>query len=161
MEGKLNNKTIKDVMSDESFMRLALQEAKQAFKQGEIPIGAVVVENGEVIGRSFNSTITLQDPTAHAEIIALQRAAKHKGSYRLPKVTLYITTEPCLMCLGAALHARVKRIVYGTEEPKFGAVKSLINFSQLKGLNHKPEIVSGILADECSTILKDFFQQKR
>ncbi len=161
MKEKLKNKTIKNIVNDESFMRLALREAKQAFKQGEVPIGAVVVEKGEVMGRGYNSTITLQDPTAHAEIIALRNAAEHKGSYRLPGVTLYVTAEPCLMCLGAALHARVKRIVYGTEEPKFGAVKSLINFSQLKGLNHKPEIVSGLLAAECSTILKDFFQQKR
>jgi tRNA(adenine34) deaminase len=161
MKRKFNNKITKSMINDETFMRLALREAKQASKQGEVPIGAIAAENGEVIGRGYNSTITLQDPTAHAEIIALRRAAEHKGSYRLPGVTLYVTAEPCLMCLGAALHARVKRIVYGTEEPKFGAVKSLINFSQLKGLNHKPEIVSGILANECSTILKDFFQQKR
>lgn len=144
-----------------AFMRLALEEAKAAFAQGEVPIGSLVVEAGEVIGRGHNSTIAKQDPTAHAEIIAIRQAAEVKGSYRLPQAILYVTAEPCLMCLGAALHARIKRIIYGAKEPKFGAVVSLVDFSQIEGLNHKPEIVSGILAEECGLILKKFFQQRR
>jgi tRNA(adenine34) deaminase len=161
MKKKLLGNTNSSKDRDTVYMRLALEEAEAAFSQGEVPVGAVVIEKGEIIGRGYNSTISLKDPTAHAEILALRQAAEHKRSYRLPEAILYVTAEPCLMCLGAALHARVKRLVYGAEEPKFGAIRSLFNLTQLKGLNHRPEIVAGILAEECAALLRKFFQQRR
>jgi tRNA(adenine34) deaminase len=161
MKKKLLENTNSSKEHDTVYMRLALEEAEAAFNQGEVPIGAVVIEKGEIIGRGHNSTISFQDPTAHAEMLALRQAAELKRSYRLSEAILYVTAEPCLMCLGAALHARVRRLVYGAEEPKFGAIRSLFNLTQLKGLNHKPEIAAGILAEECAALLRKFFQQRR
>jgi tRNA(adenine34) deaminase len=145
----------------EGFMRLALVEARRALAQNEVPVGAVVVHDGSVVGAGFNQPITSGDPTAHAEVMALRAAARVLRNYRLlPGATLYVTVEPCLMCVGALLLARVDRVVYGAPEPKFGAVRSLLDASAL-GANHRFEAVAGVLEDECRTLLVDFFRARR
>jgi tRNA(adenine34) deaminase len=144
----------------EPFMRRALEAARRALHLGEVPIGAVVVGNGEVLALGFNQPIRSQDPTAHAEIVALRAAARAVHNYRLTGTTLYVTVEPCLMCVGAIVSARVSTVVYGAAEPKFGAVSSILNAQQL-ALNHRFEVVSGVLADECRKILVDFFEYRR
>ena len=141
-------------------MREALALAAQAAAAGEVPVGAVVVRDGRIIGRGFNRPVSSRDPTAHAEIVALREAARREGNYRLPGTTLYVTLEPCLMCVGAILSARVARVVYGAAEPKFGAVGSLLDASAL-ATNHHFETRKGVLEVECLKLVKDFFQAKR
>jgi tRNA(adenine34) deaminase len=146
---------------DEGFMRIALDEARRAGGEGEIPIGAVLVFKGEVIGRGRNRPIALSDPTAHAEIQALREGGKRVGNYRLPGSTLYVTLEPCIMCAGAMLQARVERLVFGIEDPKGGAASSLFSLLQDSRLNHRVEVISGVLADECRELLQHFFRERR
>ncbi|MCJ7680158.1 MAG: tRNA adenosine(34) deaminase TadA [Candidatus Aminicenantes bacterium] len=142
------------------WMELALEQARLAEEAGEVPVGAVVVKNGEVIGRGFNRTILDSDPTAHAEIIALRQAADVLKKYRLPDCDLYVTLEPCAMCLGAAVQARIRRLIYGAADPKSGAVETVFRLPMEK-LNHQIKIISGIMAYECGNILKVFFQRRR
>ncbi|MBU0744589.1 MAG: tRNA adenosine(34) deaminase TadA [Gammaproteobacteria bacterium] len=146
---------------DVFFMQQALFLSQRAQSFGEVPVGAVVVINNEIIGEGFNCPISATDPTAHAEIIALRDAAKKLDNYRLPGVTLYVTLEPCVMCVGAMLHARIDRLVFGASDPKAGAVVSVFNVLSEKKLNHRIEFSGGILASECGKILSDFFKDKR
>ena len=146
---------------DEQFMRMALREAVKAAERGEVPVGAVIVDHdGNVLGRGANNPISKCDPTAHAEIVALRKAAKKAGNYRLTGTILYATVEPCAMCLGALIQARVGRLVYGADDPKAGAVHSIIRFP-IEKTNHRLEIRRGILAEDCGRILKDFFSARR
>jgi len=147
-------------MTHERFMRRALVEAHRAREAGEVPVGAVVVSEGIVVGTGFNRPIGAQDPTAHAEIVALGAAGQALGNYRLTGTTLYVTVEPCLMCVGALVHARVATVVYGVDDPKGGAVRSLLDVASLP-LNHRFEAVEGVLADECRELLQAFFREKR
>ncbi len=147
-------------MTHERFMRRALVEAHRAREAGEVPVGAVVVSDGVVVGTGFNRPIGAQDPTAHAEIVALGAAGQALGNYRLAGTTLYVTVEPCLMCVGAIVHARVATVVYGVDDPKGGAVRSLLDVGSLP-LNHRFEAVEGVLADECRELLQGFFREKR
>jgi tRNA(adenine34) deaminase len=144
----------------EPFMRLALAQAALALAAGEVPVGAVLVRDGGVLGLGYNQPIRTCDPTAHAEIQALREAARGIGNYRLPGSSLYVTVEPCLMCVGAILHARVATVVYGAPDPKGGAVRSLLDPSTLP-LNHRFETVEGVLADECRLVLQEFFRSRR
>jgi tRNA(adenine34) deaminase len=144
----------------ESFMRLALAEACRAEALGEVPIGAVLVRAGTIVATGFNQPIGASDPTAHAEVLALRAAARAAGNYRLPGTTLYVTIEPCLMCVGAILSARVATVVYGADEPKFGAVRSLIDAQSL-ATTHRFEVARGVLEPECRKLMQDFFKQKR
>ena len=147
---------------DERFMRLALEQAAAAGRQGEVPVGAIVVLDDRVLGRGANSPIRLSDPTAHAEVLALRDAAARMENYRLVGVTLYCTVEPCLMCLGAALHARVGRVVFGTTDPKVGATAQLEELRRHgAGFNHRFETVGGVLADEAAAQLTRFFLERR
>ncbi|MNZ55427.1 Haloalkane dehalogenase [compost metagenome] len=147
--------------NDEAWMREALAQARAAAEAGEVPVGAVVVHNGVVVGRGGNAPVGSQDPTAHAEVNALRDAAKTLGNYRLDGCTLYVTLEPCAMCSGAALHARVARVVYGAAEPKTGAAGSVLDLFAESRLNHHTQVARGVLADECSALLAQFFQQRR
>jgi tRNA(adenine34) deaminase len=147
-------------MDDAGFMRAALAEAGKAAARGEVPVGAVVVRQGRIVARGANGPITSSDPTAHAEIVALRKAAKKSGNYRLPDCEIYVTVEPCAMCLGAIVQARVRRVVYGAPDPKTGAVSSTMRFP-FGRLNHKPEFLSGILAAESAALLRDFFGARR
>ena len=142
-------------------MRLALGEAGRALDAGEVPVGAIVVLDGEVIGAGFNQPISSSDPTAHAEIVALRAAADKRGNYRLTGATMYVTVEPCLMCVGAMVHARIGTVVYGTMEPKAGAVASMTRAHELPGLNHRLQIEGGVLEAECRDILQHFFRARR
>ena len=144
----------------EVFMRLALAQARRAFAQDEVPVGAVVVHEGVVVGAGFNQPVSSGDPTAHAEIVALRAAARARGNYRLPDTTLYVTVEPCLMCVGALVNARVASLVYGADEPKFGAVRSLLDVTAL-GLNHRFDVTAALLEDECRGLMKEFFRSRR
>lgn len=144
----------------EPFMRLALEQAALARAEGEVPVGAVVVRDGAVVGRGYNRPIGASDPTAHAEVLALREAARAAGNYRLPGATLYVTVEPCLMCVGAIVHARVSTVVYGAPDPKSGAVRSTLDPGTLP-LNHRFEAVEGVLADECREVLQAFFRARR
>jgi tRNA(adenine34) deaminase len=144
------------------FMKLALNEAKKAERKDEIPIGAVLVaENDQVLAAKHNQTITLNDPTAHAEILALQTAAQKIGNYRLLNTTLYVTVEPCPMCMGAVIHARVARVVFGARDPKWGAAGSLYNFAADRRFNHHPQIIEDICEKECKKLMQNFFRKKR
>jgi tRNA(adenine34) deaminase len=144
------------------FMKLALSEAKKAERKNEIPIGAVLIaENDELLSAAHNQTVTLNDPTAHAEILALRLAAEKIGNYRLLNTTLYVTVEPCPMCMGALIHARVSRVVFGARDPKWGVAGSLYNFAEDHRFNHRPEIIEGICKTECKKLMQDFFRQKR
>ena len=146
----------------DELMREALEEAKHAAAAGEVPVGAIVVSaEGEILSRAHNSPVGTNDPTAHAEILALREAARKTGNYRLTGCALVVTIEPCPMCAGAAVAARVAKIVYGAADPKAGAVTSLYNIASDPRLNHRAEVVSGILADECALLMKDFFRQRR
>lgn len=142
-------------------MREALVEAAQAAKLGEVPVGAVVVVAGEIVGRGFNQPISGTDPTAHAEIVALRDAAVRQGNYRLPGSTLYVTVEPCTMCAGALVHARVERVVFGAAEPRSGALISTARVLDNPALNHRVEVVGGVLARESAAQLQDFFAHRR
>lgn len=149
-----------DDSSDVGFMRLALAQAKKAADCGEVPVGAVLVRSGEVVVASHNQPITSRDPTAHAEVLAIRQACSRIDSYRLPDTTLYVTLEPCLMCVGAIVQSRIQRLVYGAPEPKFGAISSVVDYQRL-GLPHRLETVSGLLETECSDILVKFFRARR
>lgn len=143
-------------------MKLALKEARKASREQEVPVGAVLVTNtGDILSAAHNRTITLNDPTAHAEILALRQAAQKVANYRLLNTILYVTIEPCLMCMGAIVHARVSRVVFGTDDPKWGAAGSLYNFANDIKINHRPEIIRGICRDECRSLIQDFFQARR
>jgi len=148
------------MIDDEFFMGKALAEAKKSLEKREVPVGAVLVFGNKILSRGHNEPILRNDPTAHAEITAIRRACLKKKNYRLPECELYVTLEPCAMCLSALVHARVKRLVFGAHDPKAGAVESVMKFPFEK-TNHRIEIKGGVLADECSKILKDFFQKKR
>jgi len=143
------------------FMSVALDEAKLAYSEGEIPVGSVLVNKGRIIAKAHNTRETSKDPTAHAEILAIRSAAEKGDSWRLNKTTLYVTKEPCIMCAGAMVNARIDRLVYGCKDEKGGAVESLYHLLSDKRLNHRVEIVSGVLKDECAEILKRFFQKRR
>ena len=145
----------------EDFMREALQLAARAAQSGEVPVGAVVVKDGEVIGRGFNRPITTSDPTAHAEIVAMREAAAALGNYRLPGCDLYVTLEPCAMCVGAMVHARIARIVFGARDPKTGACGSIVDLPGLATFNHHGTFEGGLLADDCGAVLKRFFADRR
>ncbi|MFP8965811.1 tRNA adenosine(34) deaminase TadA [Pokkaliibacter sp. CJK22405] len=146
---------------DEKWMRRAMALAEQAAAEGEVPVGALVVLNGEVIGEGYNRPIGSHDPTAHAEVQALRQAAAHLENYRLVEATLYVTLEPCTMCAGAMVHARVKRLVYGAAEPKAGVVESQGQLLQAPYLNHQIEVTGGVLAELCSQQLSAFFKLRR
>lgn len=145
----------------EALMRAALEEARRAEAEGEVPIGAVVVIDGEIVARGFNQPIAAHDPTAHAEIVALRAAAQAVGNYRLTGATLCVTVEPCLMCIGALVHARVGTVVYGAAEPKTGALVSTVRALEIPGLNHRFEVVGGVLEEECRAVLQAFFKGRR
>lgn len=147
--------------SDRAWMHLALAEAEKAAAAGEVPVGAVLIDDGGLIARAGNSPITSNDPTAHAEILVLRAAAALRANYRLPGTTLYVTLEPCPMCMGALLQARVRRLVYGATDPKSGAAHSLYTLGDDPRLNHRLEIIGGVLAEECGRLLKDFFRRRR
>lgn len=148
-------------MSDNDFMQIALNLAQQAGAAGEVPVGAIVVKDGEIIGRGSNAPITTHDPTAHAEIRAMRDAAQRIGNYRLVGCTLYVTLEPCAMCSGAIQHARIAKLIYGASDPKTGACGSVINLMSEPKLNHHTEIAGGILAPECGALLSSFFSARR
>lgn len=147
--------------TDTEYMQIALDLARQAALAGEVPVGAIVVKDGVIIGRGSNTPISLHDPTAHAEIIAMREAAQHVGNYRLVDCCLYVTLEPCAMCSGAMQHARIAKLVYGASDPKTGACGSVVNLMQEPKLNHHTEVLGGVLALECGAILSDFFKQRR
>lgn len=146
---------------EEYFMRLALAEAEMAWRKGEVPVGAVVVLEGEVIASAGNSPISLADPTAHAEILAIRSAARRMGNYRLTDCDLYVTLEPCLMCAGALVHARIRRLVFGAADPKGGACGTLYDIPGDIRLNHRVEVVAGVLEEESSSMLRAFFRARR
>ena len=146
---------------DEAFMHEALDEARRSFDAGEVPVGAVVVIGGEVVARAHNAPLALSDPTAHAEVLALRAAGTRIGNYRLTGATLYATIEPCVMCCGAALHARVARVVYGAPDPKFGGVESRYRLLDAAGLNHRAVAHGGVLAAESAALLRRFFETRR
>jgi tRNA(adenine34) deaminase len=148
-------------MSDEQFMRTALDLAKQAQATGEVPVGAVVVKDGEIIGRGFNAPISQRDPSAHAEMQALREAARNLGNYRLVGCELFVTLEPCLMCAGAIMHARIARVVYGASDFKTGVCGSLLNLFAEERLNHHTQVAGGVLAEECGLMLSSFFAMRR
>ncbi len=143
------------------FMRLALSEAQKAAREGEVPVGAVVVHEGKVLARAHNRPLHLHDPTAHAEVLALRRAAGKLGNYRLESCTLYVTIEPCAMCAGAMIHARIGHLIFGARDPKAGASGSALNVVNHPRLNHQFEVTEGVLAKECAAILSAFFKQRR
>ncbi len=147
--------------SDEHWMGLALEKAKEAEECKEVPIGAIVVFENELIASAGNGPIHLCDPTGHAEILAIRQACKHLGNYRLPGATLYVTLEPCIMCMGAIIHTRIKKLIFGADDPKTGAAYSQYQIGQDGRLNHNLEISRGTLSMECSQVLKDFFAKRR
>ncbi len=145
----------------EAFMRAALEQARLAARAGEVPVGAVLVVDDEVVGAGFNQPIGGHDPTAHAEIVAIRAAAARIGNYRLTGATLYVTVEPCLMCVGAMVHARIGTVVFGAPEPKAGAVVSTLAAHELPSLNHRMAAVGGVLGDECRDVIQAFFKERR
>ena len=148
-------------MTDHIFMRQALDQAHNAWALGEVPVGAVVVKDGQIIATGFNQPIGTHDPTAHAEIMALRAAASILGNYRLPGCELYVTLEPCAMCAGAMMHARLARVIFGASDPKTGTCGSIVNLFEQEKLNHHTELVGGVMAEECGKLLKDFFAERR
>ena len=142
-------------------MQIALEEAKKAFDEGEVPVGALIVKDHIILAQSHNYRETLNDSTAHAEMLAIREASRASGSWRLNDATIYVTLEPCPMCAGAMVQARIKRLVYGAKDPKAGAVESLYNIVQDKRLNHRMEVTPGIMAEECASFLKSFFKGRR
>ncbi len=148
-------------LDDAAYMREALVLARQAWAEGEVPVGAVVVKDGEIIGRGFNRPISGHDPSAHAEIQALRAAAQHVGNYRLPGCALYVTIEPCTMCAGAIIHARIARVVYGARDAKTGAHGSVVDLFAEPKLNFHAQVLGGVLAEECGKMLSDFFAERR
>jgi tRNA(adenine34) deaminase len=148
-------------MHDEFYMREALSMARSSECLGEVPVGAIVVRDGVIVGRGFNSPIGDSDPTAHAEINALRDAARTLGNYRLPGCELFVSLEPCAMCAGAIMHARLARVVYGARDPKTGVHGSVVDLFAIERLNHHTEVVGGVLAEECGQLLSDFFAARR
>jgi len=142
-------------------MRYALNRAIEAGERGEVPVGAIVVLDGEVIAEGFNQPIATSDPTAHAEIVAIRRAAALLGNYRLTDASLYVTIEPCQMCVGAMIHARIARLIYGAQEPKAGAIESAMRAHEHSSLNHRIEVTGGVLAEESRRLMQAFFQERR
>lgn len=149
------------VMNDEDYMRAALEQAREAGACGEVPVGAIVVYEGEIVGRGFNQPIGRHDPTAHAEIMALRDAAARLGNYRLPGCELYVTLEPCVMCTGAIMHARIARVVFGARDPKTGVAGSVLDLFAETRLNHHARVEGGLLADDCGHMLSRFFAARR
>ena len=147
--------------NDERFMGEALDEARRAGSAGEVPIGAVVVLDGVIVGRGYNQPISAVDPTAHAEVVAIRDAARTLSNYRLRGATLYVTIEPCLMCVGAFVHARIGTVVYGAPEPRTGALESTVHAGDLPGHNHRFGVVAGVRADECRALMQTFFRVRR
>ncbi|MES2026171.1 MAG: tRNA adenosine(34) deaminase TadA [Pseudomonadota bacterium] len=148
-------------MQDAIFMRQALDQAHNAWALGEVPVGAIVVKDGQVIATGFNQPIGTHDPTAHAEIMALRAAATILGNYRLPGCEMFVTLEPCAMCSGAMIHARLSRVVFGASDPKTGACGSVVNLFEQNQLNHHTQLTGGVMADECGALLKEFFAERR
>ena len=146
---------------DLQYMRMAIEQAQLAAQSGEVPVGAVLVLNGQVISKTFNKPIATHDPSAHAEMLALREAALLAQNYRLPGSTLYVTLEPCAMCSGAMLHARVDRVVYGAPDPKTGAAGSVLDLFSFKQINHQTSVEGGIMSEECGQLLRDFFKGRR
>ena len=147
--------------SDLEFMRAALEEARTAAERGEVPIGAILVREGKIIARAYNRTLTDNDPTAHAEMVAIRAAAQTVGNHRLNGTSLYVTVEPCAMCAGALIQARVARLIYGCAEQKGGAVRTCFQILDHPAVNHRVEVTSGILAEECVAVMQEFFAQRR
>lgn len=148
-------------ISDAAFMTRALELARAAEALGEVPVGAVLVRDDTLLGEGFNQPISARDPSAHAEVVALRAAARHVDNYRLPGSTLYVTIEPCAMCAGALVHARVSRLVFGAREPKAGAVCSHLRLLEAPSLNHRVEVLEGLLAADCAALISGFFQKRR
>lgn len=148
-------------MDDHDYMGIALDLAREAAALGEVPVGALVVREGEIVGRGFNQPIGRHDPTAHAEVMALRDAAQRLGNYRMPGCALYVTLEPCAMCIGAIFHARIGRVVFGARDPKTGAAGSVIDLFAEERLNHHAEILGGVRAEECGQLLSSFFAARR
>ena len=148
-------------MTDHEFMELAVQEALQASQAGEVPVGAVLVQDGEVVARDHNRPISLNDPTAHAEILALRAGAARMGNYRLSGCELYVTIEPCLMCVGAIVQSRISRLIFGARDEKGGAVKSLYHILEDPRLNHRVQVIEGVLGEQCQEIIQAFFSARR
>jgi tRNA(adenine34) deaminase len=148
-------------MNDEYYMRAAIALAHQAAQSGEVPVGAVVVKGGEIIGRGSNAPIGRHDPSAHAELLALRDAAQHLGNYRLVDCALYVTLEPCLMCVGAIFHARIARVIYAASDAKTGVAGSVLDLFAMQQLNHHATVQGGVLAEECGQMLSQFFAQRR
>jgi len=149
------------MQTDDNFMKIALEEAQAAYDCGEVPVGAIVVQEGRILAQAHNSPITRNDPSAHAEMLALRQAAETYGNYRLLGAELYVTLEPCIMCAGAIIQARLARVIFGARDPKSGAIVSLYKILTDERLNHQVEITEGILQEECGEILGRFFRQKR
>jgi tRNA(adenine34) deaminase len=149
------------VIDHDALMEIAIEEARRARDAGEVPIGAVVAIDGAIVGRGFNQPISSSDPTAHAEIVAIREAATRVENYRLTGATLCVTIEPCLMCVGALVHARIATLVYGAAEPKSGAVVSTVRVAELAGLNHRFEVVAGVREAACRSLIQEFFQARR
>jgi tRNA(adenine34) deaminase len=147
-------------MNDVAFMRAALKEAAKGAVRGEVPVGAVIVRSGRIVSRGSNRPVRSSDPTAHAEIVALRKTARKAGNYRLPDCDIYVTVEPCAMCLGALVQARIRRLVFGALDPKAGAVSSIMKFP-FERTNHRTEVLGGVLAAECAKLLRDFFRVRR
>jgi len=147
--------------SDYDFMKIALAQAEDAYRRGEVPVGAVLVREGNIMAQAHNSPIAKNDPSAHADMLVLRQAAELIGNYRLAGAELYVTLEPCIMCAGAIVHARVERVIFGARDPKCGAVVSLYNILDDKRLNHQVKITDGILSEECGEIISRFFREKR
>ena len=147
--------------ADDHWMRCALELARQAQDEDEVPVGALVILDNQIIGEGWNQPIGLHDPSAHAEIAALRDAARRRSNYRLPGATLYVTLEPCVMCVGAIMHARIARVVYGATDPKSGAAGGMFSLLGSDQFNHRVEITGGVLADDCGNLLRNFFQSRR
>lgn len=148
-------------MTNENWMQIAIELAKQAAKEDEVPVGAILVQDNEIIGKGWNQSIQKHDPTAHAEIMAIRSAGKRLANYRLPNTKLYVTLEPCSMCVGAIIHARIAELIFAANDQKTGAVNSAISLLQHPTHNHKIKITAGVMQSECSTLLKSFFKQRR
>ena len=146
---------------DQQYMRMAIEQAKLAAQADEVPVGAVLVRDGQVISRAFNKPIANHDPSAHAEMLALREAALAEENYRMPGSTLYVTLEPCAMCAGAMLHARIDRVVFGAPDPKTGAAGSVLDLFASKQINHQTRVEGGIMGEECGQLLRDFFKGRR
>jgi tRNA(adenine34) deaminase len=161
MINRLPNDTAASSALDEAFMRHALELAREAAALEEVPVGAVIVKDGEIVGEGYNRPISSRDPTAHAEIVALREAARRMGNYRLTDTTLYVTLEPCVMCAGAMIHARVARLVFGARDPKTGAAGSVVDIFSSKGVNHVARVTGEVLAADCGAVLSSFFRARR